>query len=311
MDCRTLRAPNLPGSDLLSKQICKTKWVMDIILKMALGTATSDYFCANTYFPNGMICDILLEPKNDDGCPVLVEIQNVVSSTWLTDNLLDLYEVFDEEKEHWFAHQITSKLHAKKLFVIDPALIRNATASPLPPIAALAVFFADERPSFFESDYYTDPTVRELYQLAFEICEKGSLNTGMLRRSHVQKHLIRKFEELHHANDGSFKDYVDHMHYELSPMSRSPSPSLPTAEASTSAAAASTASAAPTTPAPSTSVVSSSMNNASEIVSFCNKRRQQKRTWSQIHEEGMYEKFVFENPKSLRNAFHQYKKQNQ
>ncbi|SAM03546.1 hypothetical protein [Absidia glauca] len=151
---------------------------------------------------------------------------------WAIDIILKMalgfHEVFDEEKEHWFAHQITSKLHAKKLFVIDPALIRNAKTNPLPPITALAVFFADQKPSFFESDYHTDPTVRNLCQLAFDICEQGRLETGMMRRSHVQKHLIRKVEELNQAQDGSLKDYIGFLHKELSTISRSPSPSLST-----------------------------------------------------------------------------------
>jgi hypothetical protein len=137
----------------------------------------------------------------------------------------DLYEVFDEEQEHWFAHQMTLKVSAKNLYIIDPATIRNATINPLPPVAALAVFLADQKRSFFESHDLTDRTVRELYQLAFEICEQGNLKTGMMRRSDVQKQLIKKIEQIRHAKDGSIEDYIEQLHHFLSAMPRSPSPS--------------------------------------------------------------------------------------
>jgi hypothetical protein len=303
-----------------------------------------------------MICDILLKPKSDDGCPVLVEIQNAVSSTWLREKLLtycsqiirktkkkpvvivfpihdlpkEVYEAFDEEKDHWFAHQITSKLHAKKLYLIDPATIRNATTKPLPPIAALAVFFADQAPSFFESDYFADPTVKRLYDLAFKICEQGGLETVIMRRSSIHKHLIKKIEQLQHVKDGSIRDYADQMHDELATMSRSPSPSTSTETASTSAAAASTSSATasassataststaipststPPTPSPTTSMTCVQKHNITDIVKFCRRRRAQKRTWAQIYEEGLYEKFVFKSVDTLRTTYSRHKNDHQ
>ncbi|SAM03542.1 hypothetical protein [Absidia glauca] len=245
MDFRTLCAPNLPGSEHLSQQIFKSRWVMDLILSMVLVATTSDYYCADSYFANGTNCDILLKSKDDDGCPVMVEIQDAVTSTWIRDKLLldycnqiirstgkvpivivfpihplseDLNEVFDKEQEHWFAHQITVKILAKKLYIVDPATIRNATIDPLPPIAALAVFLADQKRSFFESDYHNEPTFRKLYDLAFEICEKGGLKTGIMGRYSAQKQLIKKVTQLVDANDGSLNDYLVQMHDLLSAM---------------------------------------------------------------------------------------------
>jgi hypothetical protein len=126
-----------------------------------------------------------------------------------------------------------------------------------------------------------------------------------MRRSSIHKHLIKKIEQLQHIKDGSIRDDVDQMHDELATISRSPSPSTSTETASTSSAIPSTST--PPTPSPTTSTTCKQNHSITDIVKFCRRRRAQKRTWAQIYEEGLYEKFVFKSVDTLRNAYSRHK----
>ncbi|KAI9480301.1 MAG: hypothetical protein EXX96DRAFT_562020 [Benjaminiella poitrasii] len=186
----------LPGKDLLSKMILKTKVVMDLVASELLDIGDGNYVNAGTEWHNGSRSDVLYVSR--DGIlnslpPILIEVQLTVNEAFMhklvqySQSALQLYRsypvvvVFCIDKvcstvinkfkpvhdKPWMHASASTDYWAKSCFLLSQRTLScGENDNNVTPLRALSAFLIEQSPTLYGHSLPGHPTIRLLYRLS-------------------------------------------------------------------------------------------------------------------------------------------------
>jgi hypothetical protein len=187
-----------PGTDLLSKEVTRHPFVLNIVTRALLNTI-DEYIPESSEWPNGTRSDVVLVPKSaDTGPPIVIEFQRTVDKTFMkraigyclqaskrfgadpTILIVCIESVEDSVKgilrkcDNLPCYTVSCDLWADQCYVIDKNSIQDHITkdSELDPFVAFGLFLTNQATSINLAPRNTDPTMNMLYHISLGVYTK-------------------------------------------------------------------------------------------------------------------------------------------
>ncbi|KAG0179400.1 hypothetical protein DFQ28_003345, partial [Apophysomyces sp. BC1034] len=193
--------PLRPGSDAFSKALLREQSIKDIVIRAVIGdgVAGDAYTLGSNEQVDRRRVDLLYLPLKKyarDLPPVVVEVQNKVSHSFIARAIRYCLNVFDETKslpvlivisaegfsskqfrdasfdisdnDPFFTHSCQSWAKQAQFYTTD-SIAKQTDVSPMDPMIALCYFFMLQERSILALEKYDDPTIQAIYRKALEI----------------------------------------------------------------------------------------------------------------------------------------------
>ncbi|KAG0164952.1 hypothetical protein DFQ29_001895, partial [Apophysomyces sp. BC1021] len=196
---QTLPSEYIPGGDRLSRMILKNQKVVDLVSHDLMDTPSGSYMTADADW-NGTRSDVLYMPAKvslNSLPPLLIEVQNTIDAPFLQRlisyslNVVKVYKTLpiilvigihkispssilldfnsSSDDKPWL-FTIPCTIWAKHCYLVSKETIgdqnRDTTVNPL---LALSLFLTEQQPSLYLHTHPHDPTIIQLYQIAFSL----------------------------------------------------------------------------------------------------------------------------------------------